>query len=144
MQKQHAEPVAEVAGRLSLVLSRYNRRLRTEREGLSPGLLSALATVAKRGPIRLADLARAELVSAPTITRAVADLEQMALVTRSVDPEDGRAALVAVTSAGLAAVDAACATRARVASELLLALDEGDIRSIRVAMPALERMIGQL
>ena len=60
-----------VAARLAFVVGRFNRRLIAATGGLSHGLLSALSTIAKQGPIRLADLAQVELVSAPSITRLV-------------------------------------------------------------------------
>jgi hypothetical protein len=47
-----------IPARLSLVAGRLNRRLAAAPGGLSHGLLMALATVAKHGPLRLAELAR--------------------------------------------------------------------------------------
>jgi DNA-binding MarR family transcriptional regulator len=133
---------ADLAGRLTFVVGRFNRRLQSATGGLSHGLLSALATVSKRGPIRLTDLAQVETVSAPSITRVVAELETRGLVARNADPEDGRAALIEVTAAGTDAVAQARAARAAVAAELLRDLDPDEISAIEAALPALERMIG--
>jgi DNA-binding MarR family transcriptional regulator len=66
---------ADLPSRLSLAVGRLNRRLRGAGGGLSHGLLSALATVSKDGPLRLAELAQIEQVSAPSTTRLVAELE---------------------------------------------------------------------
>src|ERR1700712_3803248 len=63
------------AERLALVFGRMNRRLQAATGGLSHGLLSALAVVTKNGPLRLSDLAQLEAVSAPTMTRTIAELE---------------------------------------------------------------------
>ncbi|MCU1534538.1 MAG: MarR family transcriptional regulator, partial [Glaciihabitans sp.] len=76
----------DVAARLAVIAGSINRRIRSAGGGLSHGMLSALATVSKIGPIRAADLAHHELVSAPSMTRVVAELEARLLVTRTVDP----------------------------------------------------------
>jgi DNA-binding MarR family transcriptional regulator len=129
------------AGRLAIVIGRLNRRMQGAGGGLSHGLLSSLATVSKRGPIRLADLATAELVSAPSTTRMVADLESRGLVTRTVDPEDGRASLIAATAIGNELLEQARSSRARLIAELIDRLDASDHASIVAALPALEKLI---
>jgi DNA-binding MarR family transcriptional regulator len=133
-----------VAGRLAFVVGRLNRRLVGASGGLSHALLSALATVAKKGPIRLADLAQVEMVSAPSITRVVAELETRGLVARSADPDDGRAYLMQVTEAGMAAVLRARAARAEVMAELLAELAPADVAAIADALPSLESIVGHM
>ncbi|UGT43762.1 MarR family transcriptional regulator [Nocardia yamanashiensis] len=64
---------------------------------LSPGSASALATLARSGPMRLSDLAQVERVSAPTMSRMITGLEKAGYVSRDADPEDGRAQLLSVT-----------------------------------------------
>ena len=98
-------------------------------------------SVAKHGPLRLADLAQAELVSAPSITRLVAELEGKALVSRTPDPADGRASLIQVTDAGLEAVQVARRVRQQMVAELLGPLSADEVASIEAALPALERLI---
>lgn len=133
----------DTAARLAFVVGRFNRRLRSATGGLSHGLLSALASVTKHGPIRLAELAQVESVSAPSITRMIAELETRGLVARKPDPGDGRAVLIEVTTDGAHAVLQARAARADVASGMLDELDDDEVASIMSAMPALERMIGE-
>jgi DNA-binding MarR family transcriptional regulator len=133
-------PPSSDAERLALVLGRFNRRLQAATGGLSHGLLSAMAVIAKRGPLRLSDLAQLEGVSAPTMTRTVAELEARGYVVRSPDPVDGRAVLIAAADAGTAAVLDARTTRAQLVSELLATLDEADAAAIAAALPALERL----
>jgi DNA-binding MarR family transcriptional regulator len=128
-----------VPARLSLVVGRLNRRLAAAPGGLSHGLLMSVATVAKRGPLRLAELAQLEQVSPPSMTRTVSELEARGLVARSVDPDDGRAFQVEVTPAGLAAILHAREARAQVIAEMLSGLDAADVASIEAALPALER-----
>lgn len=131
-----------VPARLSLVVGRLNRRLGAASGGLSHGLLMSLATVAKHGPMRLAELAQIEQVSAPSMTRAIAELESRGLVARSVDPDDGRAFQIQATSAGIDAILRARAARADVVAELLGGLDGQDLAAIEAALPALERALG--
>ena len=123
------------------MIGQLTRRLRSARGGLSHSLLSTLVSVAKHGPLRLADLAQAELVSAPSITRLIAELEGKLLVSRTPDPADGRASLIQVTDAGLEAVQVARRVRQRMVAELLEPLSADEVASIEAALPALERLI---
>jgi DNA-binding MarR family transcriptional regulator len=132
-----------IAARIAFIVGRLNRRLATATGGLSHSLLSTVATVAKHGPIRFADLAQLELVSAPSITRLVAELEGRGLVARSADPEDGRASLLEITPAGMDAVLRARAARGDVVRELIAFLDSSELAAIEAALPALEKIIGE-
>ncbi|WP_185202473.1 MarR family winged helix-turn-helix transcriptional regulator [Glaciihabitans sp. INWT7] len=123
------------------MIGQLTRRLRSARGGLSHSLLSALVSVAKHGPIRLAELAQVELVSAPSITRLVAELEAKELVSRTTDPADGRASLIKVTDAGLEAVQVARRVRQQIVAELLEPLSAEEVAAIEAALPALERMV---
>ena len=136
-------PPDSVPARLALVVGRLNRRLALAPGGLSHGLLTALASVAKRGPLRLADLAQLEGVSAPGATRIVAELETRGLVARRVDPDDGRAFLIEATTAGTDAILRARAAREKVVAELLVGLNPTELAEIEGALPALEKVLGQ-
>jgi len=131
---------SDVPARLALSVGRLSRRLRVAGGDLSHGLLSALVTTAKRGPIRLADLAQLELVSAPSITRLVTELESRGLVTRSVDPSDGRAFLIQATVAGTEKILEARSARAELIAELLAHLGATNQAALVAALPALEAM----
>jgi DNA-binding MarR family transcriptional regulator len=131
-----------VPARLALVIGRLNRRLGAGSGGLSHGLLTALATVAKKGSLRMADLAQLELVSAPGMTRVVAELENRGLVIRSVDPDDRRAFRIQITQAGTDAVLRARAARALIVADLLHELDAAELGEIEAALPALEKVLG--
>ena len=91
----------ELAARLRFALARSARRLRQEAgTGLSPSLTAALATVERSGPLTPSELADAERVRRPTVTRMLGHLEDDGLISRTPDPADGRSTLVAVTPAG--------------------------------------------
>ena len=78
------------------------RQLRKEDDasGLSAPRLSALSVVVFGGPLTLGELARAEQVRPPTMTRIVTGLEKDGLVKRSGDPHDRRLTHIAATSKG--------------------------------------------
>jgi len=130
------------AERLALVVGRLNRRMQAATGGLSHGLLSAMAVIAKRGPLRLSDLAQLEGVSAPSMTRTVAELEARGYVMRQPDPVDGRAVLITAADAGTAAILDARTTRAQLVAELLDGISPQDAATIAAALPALERLTG--
>jgi DNA-binding MarR family transcriptional regulator len=132
---------ADVAARVALVIGRLNRRLRAANGGLSHGLLSALATIDKDGPMRLAELAQIEQISAPSTTRLVSELEDQGLVSRRPDPDDGRAVLISITPAGSATVQTARSARGAMVEEFFERLSADDVDSIEAALPALERAL---
>ncbi|MFL5796354.1 MAG: MarR family winged helix-turn-helix transcriptional regulator [Actinomycetota bacterium] len=93
--------VNRLAEELRLAVTRLARRLRQHAdEGLSPSQLSALSTIDRRGPMTLGDVASAERIQPPTVTAAVARLEEAGLVVRTADERDRRVSRVAVTPAG--------------------------------------------
>src|SRR5258706_11817220 len=75
-------------------------RKEDDRSGITPGRLSALSVLVFGGPMRVTDLARAEHVKPPTMTRIVAALEAARLARRTSDATDGRSARIAATRRG--------------------------------------------
>lgn len=128
----------DLAGRLALAIGRLNRRMRSSTGGLSHGQLSALSSIARKGPLRLGELAAIELVAAPTITRVVADLEARGLVERQPDTDDRRSIFVAATDAGVELLLRARSDRARAVVALLAERTPEEVDSIRAALAALE------
>jgi len=91
----------DLPDRLRLAVTRLARRLRQQTDtDASPTQLSALATIERRGPITLGDLAGCERVQPPTITAAIGRLEQQDLVHRRTDETDRRVTRVEITAAG--------------------------------------------
>src|SRR5437868_5938952 len=78
--------VADVATRLHANAIRLLRQLRREdtRTGLTPARLSALSVLVFAGPRTLRELAEAEQVTAPTMSRIVAALLSEGMITRVV------------------------------------------------------------
>jgi DNA-binding MarR family transcriptional regulator len=131
----------EAVARLSVALGRLIRVLRRGgTAGLGPGSISALATLARCGPMRLGDLAVRESIAPPTLTRIVASLEEAGYVLRAPDPDDRRAARVEATAAG--AEVAAGVGSARVAGLRLRidALSPDDRQALLRAIPVIEAL----
>ncbi|HWB68462.1 MAG TPA: MarR family transcriptional regulator [Solirubrobacterales bacterium] len=96
--------LTDAAARLRLAVVRTARRLRQEAAGeatgLTPTSTSALSTIERHGPLTPSELAAAERVRRPTVTRTLGCLEREGLVERTPDPADGRSSLVAVNADG--------------------------------------------
>lgn len=99
-----------------------------------------LARLQADGPARISDLARLEGVTQPAMTGLVNRLESEGLVTRTADPTDARAALVALTGSGRAFVAARRVERARVLAGRVERLSDADRSAILAALPALDRL----
>ena len=96
------DDVLDLADRLHSAAIHLLRRVRGEdvASGLSASRLSALSVVVFSGPITVGDLAAAEQVSAPTISRMLGEMERDGLVRRAADPADGRVQLIHATASG--------------------------------------------
>ncbi|MFI0434045.1 MAG: MarR family winged helix-turn-helix transcriptional regulator [Candidatus Nanopelagicales bacterium] len=114
------DPVAELAADLHIAVMRLARRLRAERRAdIGSTQLGTLASVVRAGPVPMSELAAAEGVRGPSMTRTVACLEAEGLVSRAVDPDDGRRVLVVATDEGEAFIaDVRRARRAWLADRL--------------------------
>lgn len=119
-------------------------RFLADRADLSASAAFVLNRVNREGPVRLTSLAAKEGVSQPSMTQLIQRLERLDLVSRLADPEDGRAALIAITAHGQALLE----DRKRLRRERLAALlatlsaDEESALwlSARVAFPILNRL----
>jgi DNA-binding MarR family transcriptional regulator len=132
-----------LADRLHSMAIHLLRRIRRgdDAAGLSAPRLSALSVVIYRGPISLTELAKAEMVTAPTMTRLVQALVKSGLVEKSVDESDNRAVLLRATPAGRATLDVARARRLAALEELLSRLSEDDATTVERAVSVLEPLL---
>jgi DNA-binding MarR family transcriptional regulator len=122
---------------------RLSRRLRQEgtvQGSLTMGSLATLATVDVHGPMTLGELAQAERVKPPSITRVVVALEAEGLLVRRADPSDGRVSLVAVTRAGKALLAQQRRRRDQWLDARLAELSEQDRELLDRAAEVLERL----
>jgi DNA-binding MarR family transcriptional regulator len=129
---------------LRLAVTRLARRLRQHADGgLSPSQLSALATIERRGPLTLGELASAERIQPPTVTAAVARLEEADLVARSTDDRDRRVSRVAVTATGAEFLKRSRRAKEAYLAQRLATLDEKDRRVLARAAALIEAMLAQ-
>ena len=94
-------PERELADRLHSAAIHLLRRARRgdPLTGATPAQLSALS-VLMSGPKTLGDLATAEQVRAPTMSRLAAEMERVGLIRRRGDPRDARVVRVDMTAKG--------------------------------------------
>jgi DNA-binding MarR family transcriptional regulator len=136
-------PTEQMAARLHSSAIRLLRMLRREDEGsgLSAPRLSALSVVVFLGPLSLAELAAAEQVRPPTMSRIVDALLAAGLVTREAAPGDRRSVRIAATQEGVRLLEAGRARRVRALTARLEKLPESERRALGRGVEILERAL---
>ncbi|WP_034590880.1 MarR family winged helix-turn-helix transcriptional regulator [Hamadaea tsunoensis] len=96
------EPATQLAVALRDAITRLNRRVRQARPvgDLTVTQLSALTSLELAGALTPRELADAERVQPPTMTKIVAKLEDRGLVQRTPHPTDGRQVILSATERG--------------------------------------------
>jgi DNA-binding MarR family transcriptional regulator len=92
-----------------------------------------LSILLDRGPTRVGDLAVANRISQPGMSKLVAQLEESGWARREADPDDARAAVVVLTDAGAAARADWLARIGRALEPRFADLDEADRAALRRA-----------
>ena len=138
-----ASPEASVADRLHSAAIHLLRRLRREdvASGLSGPRLSALSVIVFGGPVTLGELAAAEQVRPPTMTRLVHALEQEGLVAREPDAADGRLVRIRATPAGVRLLERGRARRIQALAREVSSLSPDERRVLADAVEILERLL---
>lgn len=133
----------EVADRLHSASIHLLRRLRKvdEASGLSAARLSALSVLVFGGPTTVGSLARAEQVSAPTMSRLVSGLEREGFVVREADEGDARAVRVRATPKGRRVLVRGRERRVAELVELLDGVSSEDLRTLGEAAEVMERIL---
>jgi DNA-binding MarR family transcriptional regulator len=121
---------------------RLARRLRGERSdtSLTISQIAALSTLERTGPLTPSELAAAERVQPPSMTRIAASLEAAGLVTRTDHPSDGRQVLLAASPEGAAIVREDRRRRDAWLAQRLRDLPREDLEVLRRAAVVLERL----
>lgn len=112
------------------------------RSGLGAARLSALSVLVFRGPQTVGDLARAEGVRSPTMTRIVQGLEEAELVRRRPHREDRRSTVVEATAEGERVLQEARARRIDRISSALAELAPAELETVARAAAVVERLFG--
>ncbi|HYU82908.1 MAG TPA: MarR family transcriptional regulator [Candidatus Polarisedimenticolia bacterium] len=134
----------EVANRLhSAAIHLLRRARRTDPlTGVSPAQLSALS-VLMSGPKTLGDLAAAEQVRPPTMSRLVSEMQRAGVARKVTDREDARVVRVHATPKGLRALSRGRAMRIESIEQLMTELGPDELGDVERAVGAIEKLLGQ-
>jgi DNA-binding MarR family transcriptional regulator len=133
------------ADRLHSVAIHLLRRVRKQdtASGEGPARLSALSVLVFGGPMTLGELAAAEQVKPPTMTRIVTGLEAGGLTQRIADSKDGRRVSVSATAKGVRLLQAARQRRIEALAGQLKLLSDKELRLLQDAADLLDQVLSQ-
>ena len=132
-----------VADRLHSAAIHLLRRVRKRdaASGEGPARLSALSVLVFGGPITLGQLARAEQVKPPTMTRIVTGLEKGGLAERHPDPGDARRIRIHATPKGKRLLLRGRQARIDYLAAQLQELTADELSGLQQAVGILERVL---
>lgn len=131
-----------LAARLRVAVTRLSRRLRQESlTGVSPSQEAVLGTINRLGRPTLGELAQAEQVQPPTMTRVVAAMEAAGWVTRHGDAGDRRVARVELTREGRATLERIRTLKTAFLTRQLAQLAPGERDNAAALAGLLERLV---
>jgi DNA-binding MarR family transcriptional regulator len=121
------------------------RRLRKQDDatGVTPSRLSALSVVVFGGPKTIGQLASAEQVSAPTMTRLVVGMQRDGLVKRERDANDARLIWIRATPKGDRILREGRRRRVAELARDLSALSDAEVEHLTRATEIIERITGR-
>ena len=133
------------SSKLAMSVMRLERRLRQRSAGgVTASQYAALVTISKNGELTLGELAAAEGVAPPSMTRVAANLARAGLVHRRTDPLDRRVALVALSPAGAQLLAEARTWRELYLRELLDDMAPEDVEVLERAADLMSRLAGEV
>ena len=137
------DKIHDTARRLHSAAIHLLRALRRQdsASGIGPARLSALSVLVFGGPLTLGELAQAEQVRPPTMSRVVAGLEEAGLVRREADPEDARRAHLHPTAAGRRLMEKARDRRVDELAAWLVALPDDERAQLARTLDTLEKLL---
>ena len=130
----------ELATKFRFALFPLVRQLRHHNVDLTASQASALATISHRGPLTVGELAKAEHVSSPMITKIAKGLEEEGLVTRTVDPTDKRVTQMAITKEGERRLERSRSRKNAWLARQFDNLSAEELDAISAEIPVLERI----
>jgi DNA-binding MarR family transcriptional regulator len=131
------------AGRLHSVAILLLRRARSADagSGMSAARLSVLSVLVFGGTRTVTELAAAEQVAVPTMTRLLQGLEADGYLRRRRDRRDARTVLVSATPRGRRVLEAARSARIALIERALADMSAADRRTVDRALSVLERAL---
>lgn len=135
--------VLAVADRLHSAAIHLLRRVRKQdaATGEGPARLSALSVLVFGGPKTLGELAAAEQVKPPTMSRIVAGLARSRLVNITADPQDARRVRIRATNKGTRLLQKGRQLRISYLASHLDALTPEELAKLREATAILKRLL---
>src|SRR6202049_1265003 len=145
-RKQKKLPLQEtsaLADRLDSAAIHLLRRVRKQdaATGEGPARLSALSVLVFSGPKTLGELAAAEQVKPPTMSRIVAGLKRSRLVEITADAHDARRKQIHAASKGVALLRAGRKRRVSYLADRLTSVSKQELASLREALDLLEGIL---
>ena len=142
-KREEPDRAWRAAERLHSAAIHLLRRLRRHdvRSGVGPARLSALSVLVFGGPRTLGELAAAEQVRPPTMTRIVAALEADALVARRPHPRDARQVVLRATAAGERVLRKGRRRRIEALARRLRALGPFELTTLSQAAELIEQVL---
>lgn len=108
--------------------------------GLSAARLSALSVIVYGGPMTIGELARAERVSMPTVSRLIQGMERDGLVAREADTGDRRVVRLRATEHGEDILREARCRRIESLARRIEALPADDLSTLQRAAEVLDEL----
>jgi DNA-binding MarR family transcriptional regulator len=129
---ERTDAVRALEAEFGALIHQLRRVIAENAQRVSPGMLPAaykvFTTIVRREGMSLSALAESLAADKGQISRTVRELEQLGLITRTPDPEDGRSSLLFATEHG---VERLAEARAPQEQSLLSALGEWSVDDIR-------------
>jgi DNA-binding MarR family transcriptional regulator len=140
MERTATLDTTELATRFRFALFPLVRRLRHHNVDLTASQASALASISRRGPLTVGELAKAEHVSSPMVTKIAKGLEEEGLVTRTVDLTDKRVTNLAITKEGERRLERSRSRKNAWLAQQFNGLTVEERNAIESVIPILERL----
>ena len=139
------KPPADLAHDLHAAAVRLLRRVRVAdaQSGISAPKLSALSVLVFAGPMSLGQLARAEQVRAPTMSKLVADLEAEGLVVKRAEAGDRRSLRIEPTAKGRKLMQEGRERRLALLRAQLAGLTRAERATLTAAAVLMQRVAGE-
>ena len=132
-----------VADRLHSTAIHLLRRVRKQDEasGVGPAQLSALSVLVFSGAKTCGELAAAEQVKPPTMSRIVAGLKRNRLIEITADPHDARRKRIRATAKGMRLLQQRRRRRIQYLADHLSALTRSELSELMAAADILEKLL---
>lgn len=140
MKNKRSEIVADGLHSAAIHLLRRVRKQDTK-TGQGPARLSALSVLVFGGPKTLGELAAAEQVRPPTMTRIVTGLEHRGLAERVRDSEDARRVRICATAEGIAILKRGRKLRVAYLARELAKLSEAEIEKLAEGLGVMQQVL---